>query len=389
MQMKKHYRSINIFVSHPFVPKNATYNLKSFRDNIRKLITKAGNIVKKEHQDFDIKIVFDFNDFKESLPQQVESNIRNSHLAIVDITENKANIFYEYGLLYGLNIPILPIKAESSLKKFPLPSDVKNQLIITYKNFDELIKTCVERLADELRRLLHYDSLANIYLNKIWFSSDVGNIHVVTSTEGEKREKFALPTSDNYMLLESLGDKDSLLEVMSFLNRNYRNTNSSMYSADSYPNNMEGNFVVIGGPGDDEGDGNKICKNFMDRMDVKITYSDDCEKLLFGRKKFTATKVKNKTVRDYGYYARFPNPFNPNSTVVLIHGIHTFGVLGAAKAFSDHPSAQGNIRKVLKKLKLDNIKQASFECFFPVEVYQQTVVCPEIDEDYILPLAKK
>lgn len=387
--MKKHYRSINIFVSHPFVPKNATYNLKSFRENIKKLITKAGNIVKKEHQDFDIKIVFDFNDFKESLPQQVESNIRNSHLAIVDITENKANIFYEYGLLYGLNIPILPIKAESSLKKFPLPSDVKNQLIITYKNFDELIKNCVERLADELRRLLHYDSLANIYLNKIWFSNDVGNIHVVTSTEGEKREKFALPTSDNYMLLESLGDKDSLLEVMSFLNRNYRNTNSSMYSADSYPNNMEGNFVVIGGPGDEEGDGNKICKNFMDRMDVKVTYSDDCEKLLFGRKKFTATKVKNKTVKDYGYYARFPNPFNPNSTVVLIHGIHTFGVLGAAKAFSDHPSAQGNIRKVLKKLKLDNIKQASFECFFPVDVFQQTVVCPEIDEDYILPLAKK
>lgn len=387
--MKKHYRSINIFVSHPFVPKNATYDLKSFRDNIKKLITKAGNIVKKEHQDFDIKIVFDFNDFKESLPQQVESNIRNSHLAIVDITENKANIFYEYGLLYGLNVPILPIKAESSLKKFPLPSDVKNQLIITYKNFDELIKTCVERLADELRILLHYDSLANIYLNKIWFSSDVGNIHVVTSTEGEKREKFALPTSDNYMLLESLGDKDSLLEVMSFLNRNYRNTNSSMYAADSYPNNMEGNFVVIGGPGDEEGDGNKICKNFMDRMDVKVTYSNDCEKLLFGRKKFTATKVKNKTVQDYGYYARFPNPFNPNSTVVLIHGIHTFGVLGAAKAFSDHPSAQGNIRKVLKKLKLDNIKQASFECFFPVEVYQQTVVCPEIDEEYILPLAKK
>lgn len=387
--MKKHYRSINIFVSHPFVPKNTTYNLKKFRDNIRKLITKAGNIVKKEHQDFDIKIVFDFKDFKETLPQQVETNLRNSHLAIVDITENKPNIFYEYGLLYGLNIPVLLIKAEKSLTEFPLPSDIKNKLVIVYKNFDVLLNDCVENLANEFRRLLHYDSLANIYLNKIWFPNDVGNIHVVTSTEGEKREKFASPTSDNYMLLESLGDKDSLLEVMSFLNRNYRNTNSCMYAADSYTNNMEGNFVIIGGPGDEEGDGNKICKDFMDRMDVKVTYSDDCEKLLFGRQKFKATKVKNKTVRDFGYYARFPNPFNPNSTVVLIHGIHTFGVLGAAKAFSDHPSAQGNIRKVLKKLKLDNIKQASFECFFPVDVFQQTVVCPEIEEDYILPLAKK
>lgn len=152
---------------------------------------------------------------------------------------------------------------------------------------------------------------------------------------------------------------------------------------------MEGNFVVIGGPGDEEGDGNRICTIFMDRMDVKITYDEDCENLLYEKKKFKATKAKNKTTQDYGYYARFPNPFNPSSTIILINGIHTFGVLGASKVFSDHPSAQGNIRKVLRKLKLDNIKQASFECFFPVDVFQQTVVCPDIDEKYILPLTKK
>lgn len=387
--MTKHYRSINIFISHPFVPKNTTYNLKQFRSNIKRLIVKAGNIVKREHQDFDIKIVFDFNDFLESLPHQIEISVRNSHFAIVDITENKANIFYEYGLLYALNIPVLLIKAKKSFKHFQLPGDIKNRLVIDYANFDELIKKCLENVADEFRRLLHYDSLANIYLSKIWFPNDVGTVHIITSTEGEKREKFASPTADNYMLLESLGDKDSLLEVTAFLNRNYRNTNCSMYAADGYTNNMEGNFVVIGGPGDEEGDGNKICKLFMGKMDVKVTYDDDCENLLFGRKKFKAIKEKNKTIKDFGYYARFPNPFNPKSTVVLINGIHTFGVLGASKAFSDHPSAQGNIRKVLKKLKLDNIKQASFECFFPVDVFQQTVICPEIDEQYILPLLKR
>ncbi len=69
-----------------------------------------------------------------------------------------------------------------------------------------------------------------------------------------KKEKNlkASPKADNYMLLESLGDKDSLLEVMTFLNRNYRNSNTPMYAADSYPYNMEENFVVIGGPGDEE-----------------------------------------------------------------------------------------------------------------------------------------
>jgi len=387
--MAKSFRSINIFVSHPFVPKNSTYNLKQFRANIKRLIVKAGNIVKKEHQDFDIKIVFDFNDFHDSLPHQIETSVRNSHFAIVDITENKANIFYEYGLLYGLNVPVLLIKGKKSLKGFPLPGDIKNRLVIDYENFDELIKKCFEKVADQFRKLLHNDSLANIYLSKIWFPSDVSNIHIITSSEAEKREKFSLPTSDNFMLLESLGDKDSLLEVSAFLNRNYRNTIPSMYAADTYTNNMEGNFVVIGGPGDEEGDGNKICKIFMERMAVKVTYSEDCETLLFGKKRFKATKEKNKTIRDYGYYARFPNPFNPRATVILINGIHTFGVLGAAKAFSDHPSAQGNIRKVMEKLNLNNIKEASFECFFPVDVFQQTVTCPEIDQQYILPLTKK
>lgn len=387
--MKKHFRSINIFVSHPFVPKNKTYDLESFRGNISKLINKAGDIVKKEYADFDLNIVFDFNDFKESLPQQVESNIRNSHLAIVDITENKANVFYEYGLLYGLNIPILPIKAKSSLEEFPLPSDIKNQLVIVYSNFNELLEVCVERLANEYRRLLHSDSLANIYLNKIWFPNDVRTIHVVTSTESEKRIQFAAPESDNYMLLESLGDKDSLLSVITFINRHYRNINTPMYAADSFSGSLEDNIIVIGGPGDDFGDGNPICKIFTGKMQVKISYSDDCEKLLYKEHDHIAKKHGNKTIMDWGYFARFPNPLNPRTTVVLIHGIHTFGVLGAAKAFSDHPSAQGNIRKVLRKLNLDDIKQASFECFFPVDVLQQSIVCPEIDENYILPLSKK
>ena len=191
------------------------------------------------------------------------------------------------------------------------------------------------------------------------------------------------------MLLESLGDKDSLLSVVTFLNRNYRNINTPMYAADNFSGSLEDNIIVIGGPGEEEGDENRICKLFTEKMQVKITYSEDCEKLLYEGQEYVAKKPGNKTSMDFGYFARFPNPFNPRSSVVLVHGIHTFGVLGAAKAFSDHPSAQANIRKVMKKFNLDDVKQASFECFFPVDVLEQSVVCPEINEDNILPLIKK
>jgi hypothetical protein len=389
MQMSKSYRSINIFVSHPFEPKNPIYDIEKFRTNIKLLVSQAENIVRKEYQDFEIETTFVFSDLFVGLPQQIENHIRNSHLGIVDITENKPNIFFEYGLLYGLDIPVLLIKTTESMATFPIPADLKDRLPIVYEDFDKLHSTVVNNLADAFKKILHNDSLANIYLNKIWFPNDVKTIHVVTSTESEKRIQFSAPESDNYMLLESLGDKDSLLSIVTFLNRHYRNINTPMYAADSFSGILEDNIVVIGGPGDDEGDGNPICKIFTAKMQVKIGYSEDCEKLLYKGHEYIAKKEGNKTVLDYGYFARFPNPLNPRASIVLIHGIHTFGVLGAAKAFSDHPSAQGNIRKVLKKLNLDDIKQASFECFFPVEVLQQTVACPDIDEEYILPLTKK
>ena len=129
----------------------------------------------------------------------------------------------------------------------------------------------------------------------------------------------------------------------------------------------------------------------MDKINVSVSYSfsDDDEMMIHKDQKYLTSYRRGKVVKDFGYFARFPNPFNPKSSVVLIHGIHTFGVLGAAKVFSDHPSAQGNIRKVMKKLNLDDIKQASFECFFPVDVLHQSVVCPDIDEANILPLDRK
>lgn len=387
--MSKSYRSVNIFISHPFEPKNPVYDIEKFRTNIKLLISQAENLVRKEYQDFEIETTFVFNDLFSGLPQQIESKIRSSHLGIVDITENKPNVFFEYGLLRGLNIPVLMIKTTESMSTFPIPADIKDRLLIVYENFDKLIEVCVNNLADVFKIIIHNDSLANIYLNKIWFPSNAKTIHVITSTESEKRIQFAAPESDNYMLLESLGDKDSLLSVVTFLNRNYRNINTPMYAADNFSGSLEDNIIVIGGPGEEEGDENRICKLFTEKMQVKITYSEDCEKLLYEGQEYVAKKQGNKTSMDFGYFARFPNPFNPRSSVVLVHGIHTFGVLGAAKAFSDHPSAQANIRKVMKKFNLDDVKQASFECFFPVDVLEQSVVCPEINEDNILPLIKK
>lgn len=388
--MSNSFRTINIFVSHPFEPQNTTYNLELFRTNIKLLIKEAENEVRKEYSEFEIEPIFEFSDFQNGLPQQIENKIRSSNFGIVDITENKPNIFFEYGLMRGLNIPSLLIKGEDSFNTFGLPADIKDKIAISYKNFNDLQAKCLGNVVVLFKQLLNSDSLYNIHLNKIWFRSDVGTIHVIAPAETEKSQ-YASPSSKNYIFLNNLGDIDSVLEIMNFLNRNYRNTKLPIYSGDEFRNHMEDNLMVIGGPGETDGDGNNVSALLMNKMNVKVSYLfvGDDEFMVYKNEKFSATYTGGKVTKDYGYFARFPNPFNPKSSVVLIHGIHTFGVLGAAKAFSDHPSAQGNIRKVLKKLNLDDIKQASFECLFTVDVLQQSVVCPEIDEEFILPLAKK
>jgi hypothetical protein len=385
MQMSKSNRSINIFVSHPFKPNNGVYDLEKFRTNIQLLVSEAEIIVRKEYNDFELEKIFEFSDFQKGLPKQIQNSIKKSHFAIVDITENKPNIFFEYGLMKGLNIPALLIKATESFDSFDLPADIKDEIAVSYDNFEELRNKCLDNVVVLFKQLLNSDVLYNVHLNKIWFNNNPQTIHVVTSSESDKRE-FASLESDNYMFLENLGDKDALLEIMTFLTRNYRNVKLPMYAADDFKNQFEDNIVVIGGPGDEEGDSNNLCSLMMQKINSKISYSEDCEILLFDEVEYKAVKKGNKTVLDYGYFARFPNPLNSKSSVVLLHGIHTFGVLGAAKAFSDHSLAQGNIKAVLEKLKLDDIKQAAFECFFKVDVLPHSVVCPTVSIDKIIPL---
>ncbi|HRH52761.1 MAG TPA: hypothetical protein PLN38_05545, partial [Chitinophagales bacterium] len=136
--MSNSFRTITIFVSHPFEPQNTTYNLELFRTNIKLLIKEAENEVRKEYSEFEIEPVFEFSDFQNGLPQQIENKIRSSNFGIVDITENKPNIFFEYGLMRGLNIPSLLIKGEDSFNTFGLPADIKDKIAISYKDFNDL-----------------------------------------------------------------------------------------------------------------------------------------------------------------------------------------------------------------------------------------------------------
>ena len=47
-----------------------------------------------------------------------------------------------------------------------------------------------------------------------------------------------------------------------------------------------------------------------------------------GSESLEADYKGKEIVKDYGYFVRVPNPHNDSSIVVLVHGIHTAGVVG-------------------------------------------------------------
>jgi len=89
---------------------------------------------------------------------------------------------------------------------------------------------------------------------------------------------------------------------------------------------------------------------------------------------------------DYGFFLKIPNPNNKNKKLIMINGIHTYGVYGTAKCFSlydDHEKdvVQNNCKKVVDKFGND----PNFAIVVEVKTINKKVVTPEIKQDELIP----
>ena len=79
---------------------------------------------------------------------------------------------------------------------------------------------------------------------------------------------------------------------------------------------------------------------------------------------------------DYGYFAALRNPYDEKFRAVLLHGIHTLGVVGAARIFSDETNAEVNYKFLIDDFFAGAIDDISFECTFNVDINYGTVLSP-------------
>lgn len=315
-------------------------------------------------------------------------------VAVLDVTQCDERLALFAGRLQGARVPCVVVchrDAQDAARRLGLT----NPDVVTYTSIDELL-IADSMLQQQVLRAVPQARIHEELVYRFWFPRETSTVWVVCPQIHDPGE-FANRSNPDYTYLDNLGDTDALLEVMVFLSRYYPSATIERFSASDLPDgHTSGNLVVIGGPGSAGEISNAICKEMMSEMSSRVSYSMDCERMTVARGdgERSVSAEYRADVQDYalqerlglrrdrGYFARFGNPLNDNATVVLINGIHTAGVLGAARAFSERREALRNFLAVLAS----GADTTSFECHFDVQVLNGQVKVPTVDQENILSL---
>jgi hypothetical protein len=324
----------------------------------------------------------------------IEDENMTCAVAVLDVSDCDIQLALFAGRLQGGGVPyIMVCRADS--KESANRMGISSLNLVIYESMDQLFVSDLV-LQQELLRAVSHARIHEELVYQLWFPRETSTIWVVCPQIAEPGE-FADRSSADYTYLDNLGDTDALVEVMVFLSQYYPNATIERFSSDDLPEgHTSSNLVVIGGPGSTE-IRNEICRDMMSGMRSHVAYSSDCEQM-------KVTSVVGETIElsaeyrdngegggrqtslglrtDWGYFSRFNNPLNENATVVLINGIHTAGVLGAVRVFSERREALRNFDTVLAS----GIATTSFECYFEVPVLNAHVRVPCVNPGNIFAL---
>lgn len=317
-------------------------------------------------------------------------------VAIIDVSRFDLELARFVGLLQGADVPyimVCQVDSEEAAHKMGL----RPPNLLTYESMDEVFQAD-SALQQELLRAVPNTRIHEEFIYKFWFPRETSTIWVVCPQIHQPGE-FADRSNPDYTYLDNLGDTDALLEVMVFLSQYYPNATIERFSSEDLPEgHTSSNLVVIGGPGSAE-ISNEICREMMSAMSSHVAYSSDCEEMRVSRTSGETIDLRAEYVEngerphrqsprglrtDWGYYARFKNPLNENATVIVMNGIHTAGVLGAARAFSERREALRNFHVAQSS----NVQTTSFECYFEVMVLNGQIKVPVVNSHNIFTLGR-
>jgi hypothetical protein len=356
----------------------------SFQLGMSTVISNVESQLRTEHPSVSLEPIFTVVGLRDSA--QTNSADRFV-LAVLDITDYDEDQAHLLGVMQGSGTPTVFVCQSEKVSE---RRSVSDSTLIAYDSLDELF--CENSLLDrQVAQRLSQSRMLSQLVYEIWFPRDTNTIWVVCPKIHEPGE-FADRSSPDYNYLDNLGDTDALLEVMVFLSRYYPSAIIERFSAEDLPSgHTNNNLVVIGGPGSCEEISNQVCQEMMGLMNSRVSYSDDCEKMIVASTNDSTVELMadfhsdGAIRRDYGYFGRFQNPLNEGAAVVLINGIHTAGVLGAARAFGDRRESLHNYDLVFSF----GASFQSFESYFEVSVLNGSVRIPSIQPENVFALGRQ
>jgi len=377
-------KEIKIFVGYEFSSRSKSYE----RTELESMIENAVDSVKTDIHNVDL--VLDCNDSKygEPLLKEIIEKIKNCDIAIFEISDNNPNVMFELGIAYGIGKYIIILKNRKTIRKNPIPSDLRG---IYRGEYEGPIANIRGRLANSIKMYLldilgererakeKYKSLSVI--RDFWgFIEGVDKeIFVVCPVIPlEDRTQYSLPESEEYMFLEKFGDKDSLIEITALLNKLYPTMTVKKYTCEDMPKEgYESNLILIGGPGY-----NTIVKEILERINSPFNYDLEEDLLVdkFKNIKYGSKFSSGNIVKDYGFFLKIPNPYNDTKKLIMINGIHTYGVFGVVKAFTTTDQGFKNCEQIIEKFG----KDPSFCVLFEIEILNNQVITPKININNII-----
>lgn len=400
-------QEFRIFIAHAYNPSSEWYNPKNLRSAISSAAAEAARILSVQFSEFS-QNVSDGQPLFDAIVQQLNS----THIGLVELSEPRDNVMFEYGFLLGSNritIPIRHYNASHSKASSELPANIRGTTFLEYRSYEDLEKKLSTALVERTKaeRGLFDGDLRKDHVYSIWFPVDTKTIYIVTAEQRPKYSGDSDRNSPNYISLERCCDQDAILHVYAFLSRHYPDAIINiLHDGNVHEKMLSEHVVVIGGPGPqldrvskikegslngDQGtpDGNAICRTFSRYLNSRVSYSSDGEEMIIASgggsrtKKYKHVRESLGTKLDYGYFSSCPNPLDNRRQLVMIHGIHTFGVSGAAHAFGSTTIALRNLEAAYNNAARDQeTNRVAFETYFPVHVKESGAPhCPEIGGD--------
>jgi hypothetical protein len=242
--------------------------------------------------------------------------------------------------------------------------------------FRELESQLLQRIHPEEPKLQHV------------FRFEVGPVVVICPDAPEEwRGPLAKEDDPNFTKLQQYGDLDALVQLYGHLCA--ENPTLDVYhklASEVVPDDYGGHVILLGGIG-----WNKITRRmekFLGQVPIKqIDVTDLPGGDIFqveaadGAKSFYYPESeevggRNELVADVAYIARLRNPFQFDRTLTICNGIHTRGVLGAVRCFTD-----ATVREHNEKYLADKFPEGEFAILLRVRVVGNETRPPDL-RDY-------